>query len=265
VKKFIILILVALLIFLSFVITRFKKPDIAIITDQISTPTIATEVEMTQTPSLKLTPSVSTRGGTKIAWIIVRDLKKIVLIPNFEEKATSNEAKNANSCINIISGGFYKEGDVPIGLFISESKLLNAAEENDTFNGFFSITMDDVSDISYTSPTSAKIALQSGPIVYFNSKPVNLSLVRDEPARRIILALNHVGQVIFVVFYERNSTTLGPKLSEVPKMLEDLDKSTNLDFEKAINLDGGTHSAFISDTENLTEISSSGSFFCIKP
>jgi hypothetical protein len=54
-------------------------------------------------------------------------------------------------------------------------------------------------------------------------------------------------------------------LSELPEIIENINNEKNLSLENVINLDGGAHSAFISDLVSLNEASPIGSYFCIKP
>lgn len=226
----------------------------------------------TLTPSPTGLTSDSTRptfspsqSKNNVQYVTVRDTGKIILFSNLEEQFTSMEGKDTNGCIYLVSGGFYTQSAKFIGLFVTENKKLSDSITDPTFNGFFTIDSLGIPTITATSPENSRIALQSGPILYKDGKPLTLSLKNDENARRVVVTVNRLNQVTFIVFYNQNNPIDGPKLADLPKILDSLKKDTNLDFDNALNLDGGSHSAFITETVNLKEISSIGSYFCIKP
>jgi hypothetical protein len=68
-----------------------------------------------------------------------------------------------------------------------------------------------------------------------------------------------------LAIYDQFTPLLGPTLEELPGILEKFSKDKNLNLIYVLNLDGGAHSAFISDLATLTEVSPAGSFFCVKP
>ena len=213
---------------------------------------------------IKISPSAS--QGTGSSWILVRDLDKIILIPNFSEMLSSKEASKKNGCLELTSGGFIDTERNPIGLFISENQTFGTYKENQTFNGFFYITDDLRAIISSLAPSSpTRLALQTGPILVKNGKENILKLERDESARRVVAGTNRQGQVVFIIFYDKSNNLLGPKLIELPKLLTKLDEETSLEIDDAINLDGGSHSAFLTSTLKISEVVAPGSFFCIKP
>lgn len=204
------------------------------------------------------------KNGYTFDWIIVKDARKISLQSNLEEKLGSKEAKNKNGCSYLVSGGFYtKEGDHS-GLFISEGKKLSESKANSTYNGYFSIDYEGKAQISKSEPSSARVALQSGPVVMFNGKVSSLSIKNDKPARRMVAAVTRLNHVVFISVYKKGSVFSGPLLSELPSLIKKLNDKTYLEIVDAINLDGGTASAFISYKVNLSELTKIGSFFCIK-
>jgi uncharacterized protein YigE (DUF2233 family) len=225
--------------------------------------------EATSTPTVPISPTSQTQtGGIKSSWIIVRNMDKISLLSNIVERLSASEAKEKYGCTAIINGGFYSadesgENAKHIGLFISNGNQISPSQTNTLFNGFFSISGTTPS-ISSTVPPNVKTALQTGPVLMKNGKASLLTLARDEDARRMIAATTPQNEVIFLALYDPSSFFNGPKLEEVPKILSDIDKSTSLDFKDAINLDGGSHSAFISEEISLTDVQTPGSYFCVK-
>lgn len=200
----------------------------------------------------------------KVNWIITRDKKNINLYSNTTEGLTSNEAVIKNNCKYLISAGFVDTSNNHIGLFKNHKGLISKSVINNTFNGFFFIDIDSSGYISYNEPTNSLIALQTGPVLIKNNSTVNLSLTNDENARRVVAAVNRKKEPIFIVFYSKGNPLSGPRLEELPSMLEELEQNTSINITDAINLDGGSHSVFIGDQITLLELSIVGGYFCIK-
>ena len=211
-------------------------------------------------------PEGFTTGEYKVDWIVVRDLKKIDLYSNLEEKLTSREAIVKNGCLYLISGGFWTEEGNNLGLLVTNGQVLSQVQESKLADGFLSIDTVGLATISKNPPEieSARLALQSGPIIFSAGHALPIESSNDY-ARRVVVATTDENEVVFIVVYAKSSPLLGPKLSDLPSVLNELQKNTNLELEEALNLDGGTHSAFITDIKNLTEVANFGSYFCILP
>lgn len=204
-----------------------------------------------------------TNDDYKIDWITVHDLNNIRLYSNVEEKLTSSEAKNDKLCNYLINAGFITKYGKHIGLFVNSDGKLEDSIRSNTFNGYLSIR-DNKSSITKSEPIYSKIALQSGPVLILEGNPLEMNLKSDENARRIVAAVNKNHELMFLAIYLKNSPLSGPKLSDLPEMLLDVEKNTSLDFTNAINLDGGSHSAFLGRSANLFEASIIGGYFCIR-
>lgn len=201
----------------------------------------------------------------KVSWITVRDNEKIELISNIDEQLTTDEAAAKYNCKHLINAGFIDTSNNHIGLFKNHTGEISVAKTNQTFNGFFSVSINKIVDISYERPNNTEIALQSGPILFSDNKPAVLKLFNDKYSRRVVVAINRKKEPIFIVFYSKGSPLMGPKLKELPSLLEDIEINTSLNITDAINLDGGSHSAFLSDNVKLAESSIIGGYFCITP
>ena len=79
------------------------------------------------------------------------------------------------------------------------------------------------------------------------------------------MATTKEGKVIFIVAYTKGNPLSGPRLTELPEIIDELSKNAKLDIVDALNLDGGSHSAFLTKSFQLTEISTIGSYFCTEP
>lgn len=261
---FLLLIISSIYIFYS---KYFRKENITI----LPTPgnMVTDSISFTPEPSSVYKPSgIISSNNYNVEYIIVRDLKKLFLYSNAEEKLTSTEAVKKYGCDKLISGGFWREDNgEPIGLLISEGKVLNNKTAISFYNGFFYIDYRGNFNISEKQPelSDMRIAIQSGPLLFDRNLPLSLKVDNDDKSRRIVVAKTRKGEIVFLVIYYKPSTLVGPKLKDLSILLDELYKNTNLKIESALNLDGGSHSSFISDSVSLTEISRIGSFFCIKP
>jgi exopolysaccharide biosynthesis protein len=196
---------------------------------------------------------------------VVEDAADIRLIPNFKEKKTSEMTIKEYGCSALTSAGFYSEEGEPIGLFIHDFKKLSDFEKNNTFNGFFWINYLDTPLITRTvEQEQARLAIQTGPILMENKEVINLSLKNDKRARRVVAATTGENSVVFLAVYDEQSKLRGPLLDSLPEIMEKISQTNNLNIADAINLDGGSASAFLSADDNLVESVWVGGLFCIK-
>ncbi len=201
--------------------------------------------------------------GYQVAWFNIKDLSKINLYENISKKLPSQALFQRYSCEKMVSSGFFSEKGI-IGLFVTENNILNDAVKSDIFNGYFYI-FEDKAYISNEKPKNTpRIALQSGPILFYEGKPALINIKNDEKARRIVIATTSDNQVLFLSFYKSDNFFHGPFLTELPEIIQELKINFFKNLENALNLDGGTHSVFISNNYKLTEASTIGGFFCIK-
>lgn len=198
-------------------------------------------------------------------YLSVPDASNISLIPNF------NQAKNAfdlfadKTCAAVVSGGFYTPENSPTGLFISEGETFKKYTSSDLLNGVYSINDFETPRIGMGVPRDhLRLGLQAGPVLVENSFSEKLKLIKDEEARRVVVGVTGENKTVFIVFYDPESTFIGPKLVDMPEALELFGKKTGIILADAMNLDGGSASAFYTSEVNLSEASPVGSFFCMK-
>ncbi len=220
--------------------------------------------EPTNTVTQADTLNLNYNGKTlKVAWIETT-ADKISLIPNFNEKDTAFDVIDKYKCNSLTNGGFYSLENAPIGLFVTDEKRVGEFQENLLFNGFFKISKTSVTTITTNSETSnTRVALQSGPILFQNGYPTTLKINPDKPSRRTVVALTNKS-ILFLSFYDPSSVYLGPNLSDLPSLLVNFAEAKNIYIKDALNLDGGSASAFHTTGVSLPEITPVGSFFCIK-
>jgi uncharacterized protein YigE (DUF2233 family) len=211
----------------------------------------------------KTTPTSShERKGTQISWEIVRDIRKLSLHSNLDSKLSADEAKKEFGCNLLVSGGFYDTNDTHLGLFIENGNTLSEDRKSNLSNGYIYIN-EGKAQISVNAPDKAQYALQNGPLLMLDEKPISVSTTNNDSARRIVAAIDRNGNVIFMVFYKLDSVYSGPTLDELPQLVKNISNEQNLRLTDAINLDGGSASTFISDNLVLKELTKIGSFFCV--
>lgn len=200
-----------------------------------------------------------------VGFLKIDSIDKLHLYPNFSEQLSSADLINDRECKYLVNGGFYSESFDPIGLFISEGNVLNSFRKNSTFNGVFYVKSDGTFSIEPNIDISnVKYAVQSGPLLFYESNIRKLNLNKDSSARRVLLATDKSDNVYFFVIYNKESVFNGPKLVDLPTIVELINERLDLDIKSAINLDGGAASAFLMEDIRLKEITPLGSYFCLE-
>lgn len=203
---------------------------------------------------------------------IVEDPEKLYLYTNFGEKLTSTEAMREYGCRALISGGLYTRQSSPIGLFISEGRQLKSMMKDEFYNGVFYLNYNGDADISYHEVTSsayqqaknARIAIQSGPTFFIDGSVLPFEDRGADEARRVVVGITETQQIVFMVFYKEDSVFLGPTLSILTSLVLDAGSQMGIKIDDALNLDGGSASALISENLSLSELTPVGSYFCVK-
>jgi len=194
----------------------------------------------------------------------IKETQKLHLFPNFEEKLPATELFEKNNCLFLTNGGFYDQQGQPLGWFFAQEKLFQKEIKSALFNGFFFKDKENKVFIEKNFPSRPIIwGLQTGPILILRNQPLKMNLVKDQHARRIVAAVNHQGELFFFVITGSESLASGPLLSDLPFLLAKIGQELGESFEKAINLDGGTASAFINKEKTIKEYTRIGSFFCL--
>jgi len=193
--------------------------------------------------------------------------ENIKLISNFEEKKTARQIFEENDCKLLTNAGFYvnkNNNNSPIGLFVVKNNLINFYQKNHLFNGIFYINNFRVPFISdIYEEDNFVYAFQSGPVLILNNQKTNLKYDQVKKSRRIILATTGDNKIILMALYSTKSVFEGPSLNELSTLVQQISDTKNLNISDAINLDGGSASAFVSDDYMLTEASLIGSAICI--
>jgi len=188
---------------------------------------------------------------------------KLALIPNHEDQKMSGELMMDNNCRTGVNGGFYGEDGKPLGWMVSEGREIRKEISSRLFNGFLWVSEGGKTEITVEKPQQpVEHALQTGPVLALDGKPAQLAMAKDKPARRMVALITAAKQLKFASIYYTDNPLLGPELGNMPAILQKMDIGGTI--EAAINLDGGTASAFHSPQVDLDELVTVGSWWCVK-
>ena len=198
-------------------------------------------------------------------YFTVTDPATLSLIPNFSKKEDAKKLFDENGCTSAINGGFYDTANKPLGEFQVNGTYYSGQIQSDLVNGFVWAVASDSAMISSDLPyASYRYAMQTGPILLFDGNVMPLSIHNDVGARRMIAAKNMENQLVFLAIYNGDSVFDGPKLADVPQIVQTISAKEHLNIADAINLDGGDASVFYSAKTSLSELSPVGSLFCVQ-
>ena len=237
--------------------------------------TQSNDFNLTVTPSATFTPTPTTADPEtislnfedktyQISWFTIKDPEQLTLIANFQNKLSADEIIKKHACQRGINAGFYGKDNRPLGIFINDQNDRKNKLESNLFNGIFYLTSNNLFSIEEELPDKPlKFALQSGPFLIFHKNTLPLKIIDDKLARRMVVATNEK-EIIFLAVYDKISPLQGPYLSSLPKIIEAFSQKTGREIINALNLDGGSASAFTKPGLQLKEISAVGGFFCHK-
>ena len=106
--------------------------------------------------------------------------------------------------------------------------------------------------------------LQTGPLVIDNNRVVKLAIKDDNFARRSVAAINSSGNPIILEITLADQINSGPLLDDLPAIISLINTKENLHLIRAVNLDGGGASVFVTKNTDIKELEPVGSFICIK-
>lgn len=197
------------------------------------------------------------------ALIRVKDINALKLINN-QKKVGSDQLIKQHNCKQATNGSFYDQQNNPLGLLLIENETISPAIESELFNGYWWLSLLGSLGIDVDLPDiELQYALQSGPLLILNSEPLKLSINNDKLARRIMVVTTTDEPMIFLAIYDPNSVFDGPKLADLPLILQEIAKQENVLFVEALNLDGGSASMLKNLELYLNEFKPIGNMFCL--
>lgn len=228
----------------------------------------APQVLPTPTPTpipqtLNTLPTVSFKGNTFSYSFFRAPGSSFILIPNFEDRQSFEAITTANGCTAAINGGFYQENNTPLGWFVAEGKTIASPIQSTLFNAFLSIGREGAATIGQEA-SSAYFGLQAGPRLIENAEPRTLRILNDEAARRSVIATTSEGKTVLLSIFSAEQVFDGPLLADLPEIVSRISAKQALGIKNAMNLDGGSASAFYSGEARLGELTYVGSVLCVK-
>ena len=196
----------------------------------------------------------------RFGYFLVDNLNRLKLIANSDFDSSENLIKK-NQCRAAINGGFYDVNDRPLGWLVSEEQELSAPIISRLLDGFLATNGQAVIDFTQ-SKAPVRSAVQSGPMLVYKKEPLKLNIANDELRRRAVALIAQDGQLIFLTIVGQDSELAGPYLADLPRLAVAIGEKIAWQISEAINLDGGTASAFFTDKVYLKELNPVGSIFC---
>lgn len=196
-------------------------------------------------------------GNYRYSHWLVDDFSRLQLGSNLDTRQAASAIKETLNCEFLTNAGFYDTADRHLGWFQADGREISPTRVNRFFDGFLLVKNSQAAIVFQADP-AAWLGVQSGPILIYDGKPLRLSIKDDQPRRRIVAAINSQGQLIFYVLLSGQSDYAGPLLAETPQLLLQI----NPQIVSALNLDGGSASAFLSEAVFLPEYQTIGGYFC---
>lgn len=183
---------------------------------------------------------------------------RLSLINNWDYQVSTDEIIEKNGCVSGINGGFYGEDKKPLGWIVIDSTQVQKPKDSELLNGYVYIRNNKFYITDSVPAELPKYGVQSGPILVKNGKTVVLKLTSDKPARRSVAVETTDGKGYMVIILSN------PNLADLPEIITNLGTKLNWSIKYAVNLDGGTASAFENGNERYRELISVGSWWCQK-
>lgn len=231
-------------------------------------PKASSSLSITATPTQAPESSVKlvTINNETYAYGLIRtSAAHVKLIPNYGKRIDFATIFTSAHCTQGTSGGFYDTDYAPLGLVAVDGQIIQPAQPNELFNGYFLVNPDNQASISAELFGGAlRIGLQSGPLLIQEGTPTTLHIKNDEHERRIAVTVSKDNSIVFIAVYTAASVFEGPLLSDVPTIVQTIGNMESLTITDALNLDGGSASAFWSNDTKLSELTPVGSLLCIQ-
>jgi exopolysaccharide biosynthesis protein len=208
-------------------------------------------------------PKIKTirRGDNSYGYAFFESGDKIKLIGNYDQKETAKNISDSYECRFGINGGFYDKDGKALGWVVANGTNVSKSRTSNLFNGYLSLNSNNWT-IGKSVPEGSENGLQSGPILIDDGKTTVLNLVNDKSARRMFAAITFDNTAFFGSVFDEKTPLLGPNLVELPEIIKEIGLAEKKKWVSAINLDGGSASAFKDGDFWLEEISPIGSWWC---
>lgn len=149
------------------------------------------------------------------------------------------EVISRTGALAAVNGGYFDPGDAPVGLLVSEGKIISPLRKAKLLSGVLSASASRV-EIARTArfamSSKIKAAVQCGPLLVERSAPV-AGLNDTRPARRTFATVDGKGRAALGV-------CSAVSLAQLARILALTNAAGDFKIARALNLDGGSSSAF---------------------
>ena len=186
-----------------------------------------------------LSESTADDQATLDAAIFSSSSTTVRVIDNPIGEENLSDALRSEHCIAGVNGGYFDPANAPVGLLISDGKLIAPLRKAKLLSGVMVVTNGRVQLLrtaEYSSKRKATAALQCGPFLVDRGQPVP-GLNDMRAARRTFILTDGSDRAAIGFCSEVTLAQLG-------KILTTRDLAPELKAQRALNLDGGSSSAF---------------------
>jgi exopolysaccharide biosynthesis protein len=238
----------------NFILSNRSKPK-QVLADKV--------VVTNSSPTLPVYASISSDNFT-YSYLLVKGLTadKLALSDNTQSKKSGWQLMQEGSCETGVNGGFYGTDDKPVGWMVINGETVSKAKSSDLLNGFVAVKDSRFMIDDLRIETDVDFGLQTGPVLVSEGKPRKLNLVRDKPARRMVMGTAK-DRIFILAIFNSAAETAGPNLVDLPVIVSKIGAKEGLLIDSAVNLDGGSASAIYTPSGHLEETSPVGSWWCI--
>jgi hypothetical protein len=149
------------------------------------------------------------------------------------------EIMRHEKCLAGVNGGYFDENFAPIGLRIANGQMIAPLQRARLITGVLVASPREVQIVrsrEFSRRLGVTAAIQCGPFLVDRGQPIN-GLNDSHLARRTFAATTSSSRALVGV-------CSGVSLAELAKILATTSLAEDLKFERALNLDGGSSSAF---------------------
>ena len=142
-------------------------------------------------------------------------------------------------CLAGVNGGYFDPADAPVGLLVSDGRRIAPLQKSRLLSGVLTATANRVDVVrarSFWFSEKIKAAVQCGPFLVERARPV-ARLNDSRPARRSFAAVDGEGRAALGVCSDIS-------LAQLSKILCLTKVAGEMKIARALNLDGGSSSAF---------------------
>ena len=158
-----------------------------------------------------------------------------------DPEANSNlaETMKREKCLAGVNGGYFDPDYAPVGLLVSDGRTIAPLRKARLLSGVVSVVKGRVQiqrSAEFSSKTKPTDAIQCGPFLVDHGKAI-AGLNNTRAARRTFVAAGRSDQV--ALGYATHLT-----LAQLAALLATIEIAPEMKFQRALNLDGGSSSAF---------------------